>query len=207
MVPPVVPEFDDPLERIFYERPATDVAQDLLGCYLLHKRAGRIAGGRIVEVEAYGGPGDPGSHADRAPHGRARLMFGPPGVAYVYFTYGMHHCINAVTEPQGRASAVLLRALEPVWGERAMRNGAPAGLADHLVTSGPGRLTRALAIDRTHNGSDLVGGPIRIVRGCKDPGQIRKSGRIGLSTDDDREWRFFLDSPSVSRSPRRGRRP
>ena len=133
----------------FYERHVTDVARDLLGCYLVRRRGRSISGGRIVEVEAYGGPGDPGSHADRAPNGRASIMFGEPGIAYVYFTYGMHHCINAVSDRVGQGSAVLIRALEPVWGVRAMRLGAPTNLADHLVASGPGRLCRALRIDRS----------------------------------------------------------
>lgn len=168
-----------------------------------------MIGGRIVEVEAYGGPGDPGSHADRAPNGRARIMFGLPGIAYVYFTYGMHHCVNAVTGPEGDASAVLIRALEPVWGTKAMRRGAPHGskaLPDHLVASGPGRLCRALGIDRRLNGSDLVTGTLRILPG--DRADVSEGVRVGLTTDDERSWRFWTDSSSVSRVSRAGsRRP
>ena len=202
MRPPAVPKFDSPLPRDFYERHVTEVARDLLGCYLVRRRGRSISGGRIVEVEAYGGPGDPGSHADRAPNGRASIMFGEPGIAYVYFTYGMHHCMNAVCDHPGRGSAVLFRALEPVWNVRAMRLGAPTNLADHLVTCGPGRLCRALRIDRRQYGSDLVTGPIRVLPGPRGSVAINESVRIGLTLDDDRPWRYWIDSPSVSRSPR-----
>jgi DNA-3-methyladenine glycosylase len=201
------PDFESPLARDFYERDVTDVARDLLGCYLVRRRGSRIIGGRIVEVEAYGGPGDPGSHADRAPNGRARIMFGEPGILYVYFTYGMHHCMNAVTGAEGDASAVLIRALEPVWDVKAMRRGAPTNLADHLVASGPGRICRALGIDRRLNGTDLVDGPVRILPGERL--EASEGVRIGLSTDDERRWRFYSDSPSVSRRVSRAgsRRP
>jgi DNA-3-methyladenine glycosylase len=207
MRPPASPDFDSPLPRDFYERHVVDVARDLLGCYLVRRRArgnstGSISGGRIVEVEAYGGPGDPGSHADRAPNGRASIMFGEPGIAYVYFTYGMHHCMNAVCDRVGQGSAVLIRALEPVWNVRAMRLRAPTNLADHLVASGPGRVCRALRIDRAQNGSDLAGGPVRILPGVRVPATINDGVRVGLTLDDERPWRFWVDSPSVSRSPR-----
>jgi DNA-3-methyladenine glycosylase len=193
------PKFDEPLARAFYERPVERVAKDLLGCYLVHRRASRFIGGRIVEVEAYGGIGDPGSHADRAPNGRARIMFGPAGIAYVYFTYGMHHCLNAVTDREGKGSAVLIRALEPVWGERTMRMGAPQKLPDHRLASGPGRICRALGIDRELNGADLAGGPLRIVSGKRNGSRVSTGLRIGLSRDDERPWRFWLESRSVSR--------
>jgi DNA-3-methyladenine glycosylase len=196
------PPFESPLPRDFYERHVVDVARDLLGCYLVRKRGRSVVGGRIVEVEAYGGPGDPGSHADRAPNGRASIMFGEPGIAYVYFTYGMHHCMNAVCDRVGQGSAVLLRALEPVWNVHAMRQGAPTNLADHLVASGPGRLCRALRIDRGQNGTDLVSGPVRILPGEINAGPVNEGIRIGLSSDDERPWRYWIDSPSVSRSPR-----
>ena len=145
------PDFDSPLPRSFYERPVRVVARELLGCYLVHRVRSRYLGGRIVETEAYGGPGDPGSHADRAPSGRAKIMFGPAGIAYVYFTYGMHHCMNAVADKEGKGSAVLIRALEPKWGLRSMRTGAPDSLADHRLASGPGRVCRALGVDKELN--------------------------------------------------------
>jgi DNA-3-methyladenine glycosylase len=199
---PDVAEFNAPLRRSFFERPVRTVARQLLGCYLVHRRGRSLVGGRIVEVEAYGGPGDPGSHADRAPNGRARIMFGPAGMAYVYFTYGMHFCMNAVCGPEGRASAVLLRALEPVWGIDRMRDGAPPSLADTKLASGPGRICRALGVDRALNGADLTASTLRILPRRSTPGKIHETTRIGLSTDDERRWRFFVDSPSVSGSRR-----
>lgn len=192
-LPPVLP-------RDFYDRDVTDVAVDLLGCFLVRETPLGPVGGRIVEVEAYGGPGDPGSHADRAPNGRAKIMFGRPGVAYVYFTYGMHHCVNAVTGAKGRASAVLLRALEPVWRPEAMRaGGAPATLADAKLAAGPGRLCRAMGIGRELNGSDLVRGPVRVLRRDSEPERVERGKRVGLTLDDGRAWRFWTPSPSLSR--------
>jgi DNA-3-methyladenine glycosylase len=185
--------------RRFFERAVTDVATALLGCYLVHTVGEVAVGGRIVETEAYGGPGDPGSHAHRAPNGRAQIMFGPAGVVYVYFTYGMHHCMNVVTEPDGKAGAVLLRAIEPVWGISVMRRGAPPALKDHLLASGPGRLCRALGIDRALNGAELADGPITIHRRKRRVAEVRSGLRIGLSADDERQWRFWTPSPSVSR--------
>lgn len=195
-------DLDSVLPRSFYARPVDVVARELLGCHLVHHTPKGPIGGRIVETEAYGGPGDPGSHADRSPGGRARIMFGPPGVAYVYFTYGMHHCMNAVTGPEGHAGAVLLRAIEPLWGVDAMRaEGAPATLPDRKLGAGPGRLCRALGIDRRLNGADLVAGSLQILPADGPPGEVRTGVRVGLSLDDRREWRFWLPSLSVSRGP------
>ena len=188
------------VSRRFFERPVEEVAPALLGCYLVRDLGNAVVGGRIVETEAYGGPGDPGSHADRAPNGRARIMFGPAGVVYVYFTYGMHHCMNVVTGAQGQASAVLVRALEPRWGIELMRTGAPVTLPDHQLASGPGRVCRALGVDRELNGVDLGAGPLRVLRGRRRRDEeIRRGIRVGLSADDERPWRFWVPGPSVSR--------
>lgn len=187
------------LPRAFYDRPVEEAARALLGCILVHRVDGRVVGGRIVETEAYGGPGDPGSHADRSPHGRARIMFGPPGVAYVYLTYGMHHCMNAVTGAEGVGSAVLIRALEPLWSIEHMRAaGAPPSLPDHKLTAGPGRLCRALGVSRALNGADLTVPPLTI-HDAAAPDDIRAGIRVGLSRDDERRWRFWCPSRSVSR--------
>jgi DNA-3-methyladenine glycosylase len=196
------------VRRGFFDRPVDEVARDLLGCYLVRSVGEGSVGGRIVETEAYGGPGDPGSHADRAPNGRARIMFGPWGVVYVYFTYGMHHCMNIVTGPEGTASAVLLRAIEPVWGVPLMRRGAPESLSDGHLASGPGRICRALGVDLSLNGTSLADGPIRVLRSRGTSEESYSGLRVGLSSDDGRPWRFWLPSPSVSRSrtPRPGTR-
>jgi DNA-3-methyladenine glycosylase len=130
--------------RAFYARPTTEVAIDLLGRHLVCvSEDGTARAGKIVETEAYVGPHDLACHAARGRTARTEVMFGPPGVAYVYFVYGMHHCVNAVTGEVGHASAVLIRALEPV--ERVSGG-----------TNGPGRLCKALGIDRSHSGVDLT---------------------------------------------------
>jgi DNA-3-methyladenine glycosylase len=188
-----------PVSKRFFDREVDDVARALLGCYLVRTLGKTVVGGRIVETEAYGGPGDPGSHAHRSPNGRARIMFGPCGVVYVYFAYGMHHCMNIVTAPEGTASAVLIRALEPVWGASRMRRGAPPGLPDHMLASGPGRICRALGIDRSLNGSQLGTGPIRVLRRSTRGPAVSSGPRVGLSDDDGRPWRFWIPGPSVSR--------
>jgi len=132
-----------PLARAFYDRDPIEVAHDLLGLWLVHVTRGVERIGRIVEVEAYLGPHDLAAHSSRGRTKRTAVMFGPPGHAYVYLVYGMHYCMNVVTEPEGSASAVLLRALEPISGLRES-------------ASGPGRLCRAMAIDLRQNGHDLV---------------------------------------------------
>lgn len=192
------------LRKSFFEREVDLVAEDLLGFRIVHELAvGRI-GGRIVETEAYNGLTDPGSHAFRSPNGRARIMFGPPGLAYVHFTYGMHFCMNVVCGSEGAASAVLIRAVEPLWGLNLMREaGFPKNLPDHKLLSGPGRVCRALHVGRNHNGANLMKGPLRIIPPQDREGQIQTGVRIGLTTDDGRPWRFALDSKSVSaRKPR-----
>src|SRR5690349_1475758 len=143
------------LPRRFYARPVLAVARDLLGRELVWRGAGGALGGVIVEVEAYSGVGDAASHAARGETARNRVMFGPPGHAYVYFTYGMHHCVNVVVGDVGHASAVLVRALRPSVGLalwRARRPDLPLARAGQ----GPGRVCRALGLDRTHDGFDLV---------------------------------------------------
>ena len=197
---PIV-DLADTLPRAFYERPVERVARGLLGCLLVRIDGDVLVGGRIVETEGYGGPGDPGSHADRAPGGRARIMFGPAGIAYVYFTYGMHHCMNAVTGPEGKASAVLIRAFDPLFGVETMRADAPPTLPMFKLASGPGRVCRALGVDRILNGTDLTTGVLRVVKGRRVR-HIESGTRIGLTVDDGRTWRFWVDSLAVSRTRR-----
>jgi DNA-3-methyladenine glycosylase len=154
------------------------VARELLGKTIeLDGRAGRI-----VEVEAYLGEGDLAAHSAKGLTPRTRVIFGPPGHAYVYLIYGMHECLNVVAEPDGRPGCVLIRALEPLWGvEESM--------------SGPGKLTRALRITRAeHYGADLTAGPLRVLEGVADGGgfAIETSARIGIRECADWPLRFFI---------------
>jgi len=149
------------LSRNFYSRSADKVAKDLLGCVLVHINENKKLSGRIVETEAYFGREDPGSHASRGMTPRNRLMFGKPGFAYVYFTYGNHWMFNIVTEKSGVPGAVLIRALEPLEGEEEMENNRKR----KDLTSGPGKLTQALGINKNHNGLDLTGNRIYVLKG------------------------------------------
>ncbi|HET9072462.1 MAG TPA: DNA-3-methyladenine glycosylase [Acidimicrobiales bacterium] len=193
---------------------ALDVAPTLLGCRLV-RADGRAA--RIVEVEAYRGGDDPGSHAYRGPTPRTAVMFGPPGHLYVYFTYGMHWCANVVCGAEGTASAVLLRAAAPTAGVDAMR-AARAGAArpptDRDLCRGPARLCRAMGIDGADNGADLVRGDRGLTLEPGDPAgaPVARGPRVGLApgAGDTLPWRFWLPGePSVSpwRPGGRRRRP
>ena len=173
------------------------MARALLGCYLVHDApAGRVVG-RLVEVEAYLGPRDPASHAYRRTP-RSAVMWEPPGTAYVYRSYGIHACMNVVTERLGRPGAVLLRALEPVEGIAVMQRRRGTAIV-RLLGSGPGRLTQAMGITVAHNGADLVTGPLFLARGHRaEP--IVATPRIGISVATERRWRYVLrGSPCLSR--------
>jgi DNA-3-methyladenine glycosylase len=194
------------LPRRFYARDSLVVAPELIGCTLVRSTAlGRI-GGVIVEVEAYRGPDDPASHAYRGETPRTRSMFGGPGRAYVYFIYGMHHCVNIVTGPAGTGQAVLLRALEPTVGLdhwRALRREGPLVRAG----AGPGLCARALGLTRADDGLDLLG-PGLVIRPRRGPSPPIASGpRVGLSVARELPWRFWWKGhPSVSTRIRTGRR-
>ena len=191
------------LPRAFYDRPVLRVARDLLGMVLVRDLGrGRRLEGRIVEVEAYDGARDRASHAFRGRTPRTEAMFGEPGRAYVYFIYGMHWCLNAVTGPEGRAAAVLIRALAPTMGEAWMDPGrSTAG----RIASGPGRLTRALRIDRALHSADLCSpGPLYLVRGeSVAPRRIVRGERIGVEYAGAwarKPWRFGVrGDPALSR--------
>ena len=156
------------LPRSFYDRDPVEVAHDLLGEELVHAVAGVERVGRIVEVEAYLGPHDLAAHSARGLTPRTKVMFGPPGYAYVYQIYGMHFCMNVVTQREGQASAVLLRALEPVKNLEAR-------------TQGPALLCKAMDIDKRLNGHDLLGDDFHIRHARGDgPVRIVKRPRIGV---------------------------
>ncbi len=177
----------------FYGRETVRVARELLGKILVRETAGGVISGRILETEAYTGPGDPASHAVRGPTPRSAIMFGPPGRAYVYFCYGMHHLLNVVTEKEGTAGAVLIRALEPREGLQRMREHrgrkTEAGLLD-----GPGKITRALEIALDLNGWDLTQGEgLYLTSGGTLPGETVSTGpRVGIRNGLDKPWRFRL---------------
>lgn len=176
------------------ERPVLEVAPRLLGAVL---RRGEVAV-RLTEVEAYDGENDPGSHAYRGMTARNAVMFGPPGFLYVYFTYGMHYCCNVACGPEGRASAVLLRAGEVVAGHDVARQ-RRAGSSDRDLARGPARLCQALAIGRDENGTDLSGDDLRLEPVDRRLPAVRSGPRVGLREAADRPWRFWLDGePTVS---------
>jgi len=190
------------MKRAFYDRPVLDVAQDLIGCVVSH--AG--SSGVIVETEAYH-HSEPASHAFVGLTNRTRVLFGPPGYAYLYRSYGIHACLNAVCEPEGVGAAVLIRALEPVEGIELMRARRGLERVENLC-SGPGKLTQALGIGLELNGSDLIRGPIVIARrqsGWRDV-EVVASKRIGITKAAELPWRFsalgsrYLSRPALSRA-------
>jgi DNA-3-methyladenine glycosylase len=177
----------------FYERSVHDVARDLIGCVVRH---GETAG-RIVETESYH-MDEPACHAYVGVTERTRTLFGPPGRAYVYFSYGVHSLLNAVCEAEGTGAAVLIRALEPVDGIDVMRARRGVERAQDLC-SGPGKLTRALEIGLSLNGSSLVEGPIEVLEREAEP-RIAVGERIGITKAAELPWRFCdADSAHVSR--------
>jgi DNA-3-methyladenine glycosylase len=185
------------LHRNFYQRAAVDVARDLLGTILVH---GETAG-MIVETEAYLGGDDLASHSAAGITDRTRVIFGPPGHAYVYLSYGIHECLNIVAEPAGVPGCVLIRSLEPLMGLDIMRSRRPGARTDRDLTSGPGKLTRALAITRAHNGADLTRGDLTVHAPLHKPiVDIAVTPRIGITKCADWPLRFVLKgTPFVSR--------
>ncbi len=182
----------------FYRRPTVPLGRDLLGKVLFSASPEGVTGGRIVETEAYLGDGDPACHAARGQTERNRVMFGRPGVAYVYFIYGMYNCFNVVTEPKGVAGAVLIRALEPLEGVDLMqwRRGRNR-LTD--LASGPGKLCIAMGIGLEDKGCDLTGSRLWIESRGRRPGYIATGQRIGINRGQELPWRFTIaGNPHVS---------
>lgn len=198
---PTLPDTSELLPRCFFERDPRVVAREVLGCPLVSSKGETLTGGIIVETEAYLGTDDPGSHAStRGVTKRNAVMYGPPGHAYVYFTYGNHHMLNFVCEPAGTAGAVLVRAVRPLWGiEEMTRRRGDRALTE--LANGPGKLTASLGIDLTDNACPLnemgifVYGAPRV-----EDAQVIATGRVGLSNGHEHEYRYHLrDDPFVSR--------
>ncbi|MBS3909608.1 MAG: DNA-3-methyladenine glycosylase [Actinobacteria bacterium] len=183
-----------PLSVGFYERDPDKVAIDLIGRIVVRRASGAIMAGRIVEVEAYFGEGDPASHACRGMTPRNAIMFGRAGMAYVYLNYGVHCLLNVVTGLEGRAGAVLIRALEPVSGIEAMMKNRPVKRAVDL-TSGPGKLTKALGVDLADNGVDMTarGSLLYVANGAQETRSIILSPRIGISKGEEMLMRFCAE--------------
>lgn len=203
------------LPRGFFARPVLTVAPELLGCVLVHRTAEGLVAVRLTEVEAYDGAVDPASHAFRGQTARNSVMFGAPGHAYVYFTYGMHFCVNLVCGPAGAASAVLLRAGRVVEGTglAAVRRTGTAGSGrggsaptrERDLARGPARLCQAAGIDRRLNGADACDpvSPLRVLApsgaGEWPAGQVGRGPRVGVSQGAEVDWRFWIaGDPTVS---------
>ena len=184
---PITPRLT-PLPRDFYLQDTITAARKLLGKLLVHCAPEGVISGRIVETEAYLRD-DPACHACRGMTNRNRVMFGPPGHAYVYFTYGNHYCMNAVTQPEGIAEAVLIRAIEPLEGTEMMKRNRRADDLKNLC-SGPGKLTQALGIGREHNGLDLTQSCLIVACG-EDIEDVVETTRIGIREAADKPWRFY----------------
>ncbi|HEU4785395.1 MAG TPA: DNA-3-methyladenine glycosylase [Ktedonobacterales bacterium] len=182
------------LTRAFYARPTLDVARDLIGKTLCRQTEDGVTAGIIVETEAYVAAIDPAAHGYRGKTPRNAVMFGPPGRAYVYFTYGMHYCLNVVTEEDGIAAAVLLRALEPMVGISLMRVRRGERIADRDLARGPGRLCAAMALTVADNGLDLQGDALWLMETPDFPpdASIVATPRIGITQAADWPWRFVL---------------
>ncbi|WP_129838855.1 DNA-3-methyladenine glycosylase [Streptomyces sp. RFCAC02] len=201
-----------PLPRAFFDRPVLEVAPDLLGRVLVRRTPEGEMRVRLTEVEAYAGEIDPGSHAYRGRTRRNATMYGPPGHVYVYFTYGMWHCMNLVCGPEGHASGVLVRAGELVAGADLARTRRPAARGDAELAKGPARLATALGVDRALDGADACGGdpasPFRVLTGTPVPSsQVSAGPRTGISGDGAAHpWRFWITGdPTVS--PYRAHQP
>ena len=188
------------LPASFYDRDPRQVAVDLLGCLLVHETPEGIASGVVVETEAYR-PEDPACHAYKGPTMRNRNIFGRPGIAYVYLSYGIHKLLNAVCEAEGVGSAVLIRALRPLEGQDLMqeRRGRNKDLCN-----GPGRLTQALGIDLAGDGSDLADGGLYLAPGDAPDGEIISTTRIGISRGTELPWRYLVEGGGDISVPPKG---
>ncbi|MGW2722521.1 DNA-3-methyladenine glycosylase [Streptomyces sp. NPDC001492] len=200
----IAPPDRTPLAREFFDRPVLEVAPDLLGRILVRTTPEGPIALRLTEVEAYDGPNDPGSHAYRGRTARNGVMFGPPGHVYVYFTYGMWFCMNLVCGPEGKASAVLLRAGEVIEGAELARKRRLSARNDKELAKGPARLATALDVARDLDGTDACApghAPLKILTGAAvAPDQVLNGPRTGVAGDGGvHPWRFWIaNDPTVS---------
>lgn len=189
------------LPRKFFEVPALNLARRLLGQLLVSRIEDVLTSGLIVETEAYLSSNDPASHAARGKTPRTAIQWGPSGFTYVYLIYGMYHCMNIVSDREGTAGCVLLRAIEPVHGIENMKQRRPQAKTNVQLTNGPGKLTAALGVNRNHNGIDLTKDLISIYEyENKRIIDTLQSGRIGLTDGVELPYRFYIkDNPFVSK--------
>jgi DNA-3-methyladenine glycosylase len=199
-----------PLPRAFYDRPTLDVARDLVGKVLVHRRQAAVTSGVIVEVEAYIGEDDPACHAAPGPTRRNEPLYGPPGFAYVYLNYGIHCLVNAVTEAEGRPAAVLIRALEPLDGVPTMRRRRMRAVKGRRplegrvpasdLCRGPGNLTVAMGITLAENRLDLTGDRLFVEDRRLKIGAISWGSRVGIRVGTEQPWRAWVEGhAAVSR--------
>jgi len=198
-----------PLAREFFNRDPRIVGRELLGKILVRREGRQKLAGRVVEVEAYLGKDDPAAHSFIGPTPRNQVMFGPPGFAYVYFIYGNHYCLNVSCQPEGQAAAVLFRALEPLAGIEAMarhRDVVIGGAGDlPKLTSGPGRMAEALAVNRERdNGKDLTStrSDLWLADDGSVPEAVAATKRIGITKAADRPWRYLIEGNRFVSGPR-----
>jgi DNA-3-methyladenine glycosylase len=184
------------LDVAFLQRDTVEVARELLGCHLIHRTTEGLIRVRITETEAYRGADDPASHAYRGVTPRNELMFGEVGRLYVYFIYGMHECMNIVAHAPDSVGAVLLRAGVPLEGLELVRRNRP-GVADKQLMNGPGKLTKAMGIDRSFNGYDLLTqetGVLTLERHASTEA-VQATPRIGITRGKELLWRFICENP------------
>lgn len=183
------------LRRNFFAQPTIQVAQKLLGKYLVLKQNGTTLSGKIVETEAYVGKDDQASHAYKRVTHRNKIMYGPPGYTYIYFVYGNHYCLNFVTEKKGFPAAVLIRAVEPKDGIKIMQKNRDKTKLENL-TNGPGKLCQALGIDKKFNGWDVTSKVFFVEDKGEKVDQIESSPRVGVQVGKDKRWRFYIQKNS-----------
>jgi DNA-3-methyladenine glycosylase len=186
------------LPREFYERPTLRVAKNLLGKYIVFRHPEGKLSARIVEVEAYIGKNDAACHASKGKTKRTSVMFGPGGFSYIYFIYGMYHCLNFVSETEEKPAAILLRAAEPESGIEIMQSNSPGKSTADLL-KGPGCFCRSFGLTTEQSGLDLTKNKLYLEDHGEKLKRIERSTRVGINVATDKMWRFFdKDSPAVS---------